>query len=168
MMTNDILYNESVSSNKTSALFLALTLIFFLLFIWRVSAGGLEALAVVFLCFAGLFLFYSLNYRTLVIELTAEALKLTFGVFAWKVPLNNIAECSLDEIPPFMKYGGAGIHFMFIRQRYRASFNFLEHPRIVIAFKKKVGPVRGISFSTRQPDDVLQLIQEAIAAKNVT
>jgi hypothetical protein len=58
-----------------------------------------------------------------------------------------------------MKYGGAGIHFMFIRDRYRASFNFLEYPRVVIAFKKKVGPVRDISFSTRKPEDVIQLIQ---------
>mgnify|MGYP000900013350 CR=1 FL=1 len=33
----------------------------------------------------------------------------------------------------FLRYGGAGIHFMSIRGRYRASFNFLEYPRVVIA-----------------------------------
>lgn len=61
--------------------------------------------------------------------------------------------------------GGAGIHFMTIRARYRASFNFLEYPRVVVAFKKKVGLVRDISFSTRRPDEVLRLIQEAASAK---
>ena len=53
---------------------------------------------------------------------------------------------------------------MSIRRRYRASFNFLEYPRIVITFKRKVGPVRDISFSTRQPDELLRSLQEAAAA----
>jgi hypothetical protein len=53
---------------------------------------------------------------------------------------------------------------MSIRRRYRASFNFLEYPRVVIAFKRKEGLVRDISFSTRRPDDALRLIQEAASA----
>jgi hypothetical protein len=164
-MTDDLIYHERVSSNRTEALFLALTLLFLLLFLWRVTAGSLDLLAVIFLCFFGLFLFYSVNYRTLLIRLTAESLNLIFGLFTWKVPLDNVEECHLDSLPLLMKYGGAGIHFMFIRNRYRASFNFLEYPRGVIAFKRKAGPVRDISFSTRRPDDVLRFIQEAVSAK---
>jgi hypothetical protein len=167
-MPADILYNERISSNKTEALFLVLTLIFSLLLIWRMRVSGLDALAVVFLCFANFFLFYSLNYKVLVIQLTSEDLKLTFGIFTWKVPLQNIADCRLDEIPVFMRMGGAGIHFMMIRQRYRASFNFLEYPRVVIAFKRKVGPVRDISFSTRQPDQVIKIIQNVTSANRAT
>jgi Ca2+/Na+ antiporter len=163
-MTDDLIYNERVSSNRTEALFLALTILFFLLLIWHVNAGSLDILAAVFFCFFGLFFFYSVNYRTLLIRLTAESLNLTFGLFTWKVPLDNVEECHLDSLPLLMKYGGAGIHFMFIRNRYRASFNFLEYPRVVIAFKRKAGPVRDISFSTRRPDDVLRLIQEAVSA----
>jgi len=163
-MTDELIYNERISSNRTEALFLALTVLFFLLFIWRVNAGSLDVLAAVFFCLFSLFLFYSANYRTLIIRLTSESLKLTFGIFTWRVPLDNIEECRLDEIPLLMRMGGAGIHFMSIRKRYRASFNFLEYPRVVIAFKRKEGLVRDISFSTRRPDDVLRLIQEAITA----
>ena len=159
-MTDDLIYHERVSSNRTEALFITLTLLFLLLFIWRVNVDRPDVLAVVFFCFFILFLFYSINYRTLNIRLSAKSLMLTFGVFTWSVPWDNVAECHLDEIPSLMKYGGAGIHFMLIRKRYRASFNFLEHPRVVIAFKRKVGPVRDISFSTCQPDVVLRLIQE--------
>jgi hypothetical protein len=166
-MNDDILYNERVSSNRTEALFLALTIIFLLLFIWRITVSSLDILAAVFLGFFSLFLFYSVNYITLVICLTSESLRLTFGIFTWSVPLDNVEECHLDEIPLLMRMGGAGIHFMVIRQRYRASFNFLEYPRVVIAFKRKAGPVRDISFSTRRPDDVLRLIQEAVAANRV-
>ena len=166
MITNvDLIYDERVTSKRTEVLFLALTIFFFLLLIWRVNAGSLDILAAVFFCLFGLFLFYSVNYRTLIIRLTSESLKLTFGIFTWTVPLNNVKECRLDDIPVLMRMGGAGIHFMIIRKRYRASFNFLEHPRVVIAFKRKVGLVRDISFSTRRPDDVLRLIQEAVSAK---
>jgi len=163
-MTDDLIYNERVSSSRTEALFLALTILFFLLLIWRVTAGSQDVLAAVFFCLFSLFFFYSVNYRTLTIRLTSESLKLTFGIFTWTVPLDNVEECCLDAIPILMRLGGAGIHFMSIRKRYRASFNFLEHPRVVVAFKRKEGLVRDISFSTRRPDDVLRLIQEAISA----
>ena len=163
-MTDDIQYHERVSSNRTEALFLTLMILFFLLFIWRVNVSGLDFLGVVFLCLSGLFLFYSLNFRTLIIRLSSESLRLKFGIFTWRVSLDNVEECCLDEVPLLMRMGGAGIHFMFIRKRYRASFNFLEYPRVVMAFKRKAGPVRDISFSTRRPDEVLRLVQEAISA----
>jgi hypothetical protein len=157
--TDDLIYTERISSNKTEALFLTLTLLFLLLLIWRVNAVNLDILAVVFFCFTIIFIFYAVNFRTLLIRLTSGSLQLSFGIFTWTVPVDNIQACNLDELPVIMKYGGAGIHFMFIRDRYRASFNFLEYPRVVIAFKKKVGPVRDISFSTRKPEDVIRLIQ---------
>lgn len=164
-MTNDVNYGERVTSNRTEVLFLAITIIFFLLLIWRVNVVRLDFLAVLFFCLFCIFLFYSLNYRNLIIRLTDEALKLTFGLFTWTVPLDNIEACCQDDIPILMRMGGAGIHFMIIRKRYRVSFNFLEYPRCVIAFTRKVGLVRDISFSTHQPDEVLRLIREAISVK---
>ena len=157
-------YTERISSNKTEALFLALMILFLLLLLWRVTAAGLDLLAVVFLALSLLFLFYSLNFRTLVIRLNSQALKLQFGIFTWTVPLENVETCQLDEIPQLMRLGGAGIHFMLIRKRYRASFNFLEYPRVVIALKRNVGPVQDISFTTRRPDEILQLIQRETRA----
>ena len=65
-----------------------------------------------------------------------------------------------------MRLGGAGIHFMFIEHCYRVSFNFLEHSRVVLALKRKAGPARDVSFSTQQPDRVIQLVQNAVAAKS--
>ena len=160
-MIDNPIYQEKVTSNKTEALFVALTLIFSLLTLWRVDGRGRDGLAVTFAVFCAIFIFYSLNYRTLVISLTSESLKLTFGLFTWTVPLDNIEGCRHDDdLPTLMKYGGAGIHFMMIRNRYRASFNFLEYPRVVIAFKRKAGPVRDISFSTRQPEEIMRLIWE--------
>lgn len=159
-MTDNLIYHEKISSNKTEALFVALTLLFLAFTFWRVDSRGWDTLAITLAVFCAIFLFYSLNYRTLVIHLTPEKLKLKFGIFTWTVPVDNIEDCQLDELPTIMKYGGAGIHFMMIRDRYRASFNFLEYPRVVIAFKRKMGLVWDISFSTRKPEDVLRLIRE--------
>jgi hypothetical protein len=66
-----------------------------------------------------------------------------------------------------MKYGGAGIHFMFVHKRYRASFNFLEHPRVVIGLKRKAGLVKDISFSTCQPNELIRLVQGSISVERV-
>jgi len=164
--TKNIIYSERISSTKTEALFLALMIFFLLLFAWRLNAGSLNFFGVAFFGLFIVFLFYSLNYRTLVIHLTPDSLKLKFGIFLWTVPLDNVEVCQLDELPTLMKYGGAGIHFMTIRKRYRASFNFLEYPRVVIAFKNKVGPVRDISFSTCHPEEIIRLIQDRMDAYN--
>lgn len=156
-----LLYHEKLSSRRTTALFLTLAILFLLLLSWRVSRAGQDILFYVFCAFFTFFLFYVFNYRSLHIQLSNQALRLKFGLFSWTVPLENIAACRLDHVPPFLRYGGAGIHFMFVDKRYRASFNFLEYPRVVIAFKRKAGPVQDLSFSTRQPGEVVRLLEEA-------
>ena len=165
-MTDNLIHEERVSSNKTEALFLGFTILFLMLLIWRKSTGSPDILSAIFFFIFVFFLFYSVNYRTLIIRLNPESLKLKFGIFTWTIPLDNIGECRLDDLPVLMRYGGAGIHFMFIRKRYRASFNFLEHPRVVIALRRRVGIVLDISFSTRRPGDVIQLVQNAVSARS--
>jgi hypothetical protein len=160
----EIIYDESLSSSRTTALFVFLALIFLLLLLWRMNTAGLDFLSIIFLFFSGTFLFYSLNYRKLTIRLTPDVLRLTFGIFHWAVPMDHVESCRLDDPPLVKKNGGAGIHFMFVDGRYRASFNFLEYPRVVVALKKK-GRVQDISFTTRQPDEVLRLIHKAVAAR---
>jgi hypothetical protein len=162
-MAEDLVYHERLSSNRTEAFFLTLTIVFLLLLIVHMKDRSWDVLAVISLCFFAFFFFYSVNFRTLNIYLTSKSLKLRFGIITWVVPLDNVEECGLDEIPLLMKMGGAGVHFMSIRNRYRASFNFLEYPRVVIAFKIKRGPVQDISFSTRQPERVLRLLREEIS-----
>lgn len=167
-MHDEVLYEERITSNRTKALFILLTLLPTILYIWRIKIGRKGKLTTVSLFISILFLFYSLNYQTLVIRLTSQSLKLKFGLFSWVVPLDNIDYIRIDEIPWVMRMGGAGIHFMMINHRYRASFNFLEYPRVVIGFKKKVGPVQDISFSTCHPDQVTRLIQTAVAPNPVS
>lgn len=132
----------------------------FFLFVWRVGVAGSQALTIVFLSLSVVFLFYVLNYRRLKIHITSDTLTLRFGIFTWTVPYSNIADIALDDdLPVLMKYGGAGIHFFTFNRRYRASFNFLEFSRVVVVFRKPKGLVQELSFSTRRPDEIIQIIQ---------
>lgn len=76
--------------------------------------------------------------------------------------MENIADCRLDDLPAGLRIGGAGIHWMFVRRRYRFSFNFLEHPRVVLPLKQKIGLVQDVSFSTTNPNEIIRLINKNI------
>jgi len=159
--SKNVLFTEKVTSVWTELLFLALTALFAFLLLLRWRARGWDGLAIACLIFALVFLFYLINYRELVIHLTQSALMLKFGVFHWTIPLDDIEKCRLDDnLPALLKYGGAGIHFMTVNERYRASFNFLEHPRLVVELKKKRGLVQDVSFSTRLPEEIIRIISE--------
>jgi Ca2+/Na+ antiporter len=151
-------YHETLSSTKTHALFVTLTIVFLALFLWRWSIVGWNGWGITFLCISAFFLFYVFNYRTLKIRITTETLQLTFGIIRWKIPISNIKNCYLDE-DSILRYGGAGIHFMFIKGKYRSFWNFLEYPRVVVTLKKKKGPVQEIAFTTRHPEQVIETIQ---------
>lgn len=153
-------YNEDVRSFKTTLLFIALANIFLGIFIWRVLAVGFSAFPSICLFFSIFFGLYVLNYRTLKIKITDQTLSLKFGVVRWRISLDNIKISSFDESPVWIKFGGAGVHFAFVNQQYRAFFNFLEYPKVLITFKEKQGPVQGLVFTTKKPDDVLKFIQE--------
>jgi hypothetical protein len=152
-------YEERITSNRTEALFVVLTFLFFALFVWQWKVSPGTTLSYIVLCFFVFFLFYSLNYRTLVIFISAKVLKLQFGIFAWTEPLDNIEACRLDDaLSSMMRFGGAGIHFMTVDGRYRANFNFLEYPRVVVRFRRKRGLVSDLSFSTQRPDEVIKYL----------
>lgn len=163
MVTANLIYEERLTSDRTEALFLALMLLFGGLFVGRKKAARAGRLAGILPLLSAMFLFYAINFRMLVIRLSPQALALTFGIFTWTVPVGNIQSCDRDQIPLLMRLGGAGIHFMSIGGRYRASFNFLEYPRVVVRFKEPLGPVKDISFSTRRADEIIRLIREIIS-----
>jgi hypothetical protein len=153
-------YSERVSSSRTAALFFALSLLFLILFARRQTAAGLDLWGVLFLSAFAFFLFYAINYRALVIHVTQDSLQLSFGIFRWTVPLENISACYPDRTS-LWRIGGAGIHFSFFAGRYRAMFNFLQHSRLVIALPQKRGPVQELAFSTRHPEELMALIKAA-------
>ena len=153
-------YEEKVSSRTTQTIFVALVLFFGAIAFGLIKTTGLNGLTITTIVFIHVFLFSVLNYKILIIRISEEKLNLRFGIFSWTVSLENVAVCELDNnLPPLMKYGGAGIHFMMVHGRYRVSFNFLEYERVVIRLKEKQGLVRDVSFSTRHPVEIMNILQ---------
>ena len=150
-------YTEDLSSPRTEALFVGLTLLGAALAVWRGTVGGFDWLTLTLAGLAVFFGFYALNFRTLRIRLTPDVLQLTFGVFTWRVPIGNIEACRVDDVS-LWRIGGAGIHFSLIQGRYRAMFNFLEYSRLVVLLRQGQGPVRAVAFSTRRVDELRQRV----------
>jgi hypothetical protein len=158
-MMNKPLYTEQVQSKITSGLFTGLTILFLALFAWRWSRVGWKFLPGLFLFLGLFFLFYVFNYQTLRITLNEDILLLQYGLVRWRTELKNIRSCDLDDPPWWIKYGGAGVHFAQVDGLYRAFFNILEGPRVLVIFKQKQGLVSALSFSTSNPDQILALLE---------
>lgn len=156
-MNEQALFEESVSSARTEAVFIALASVFFVLAAWRVWAAGFGWFSTILAIVAAMFIFYCLNYRTLRVRMNREALILRFGLFSKTIPWRDIHRAEFDQAT-LTRIAGAGIHFTFIQGRYRMYLNFLEHPRVVVALDSP-GIVREVAFTTRRPDEVLAAIE---------
>jgi len=155
----EAVYSENVSSPRTSALFMILCAFFGWLAYRRLQnhpAG--ETLAIVYLLLAAMFLFYVLNYHTLHIRINMEKVTLRFGLFTRHIPIHTISTVTIDS-ESLWRIGGAGIHFSWFQRRYRAMFNFLQYPRVVLQLSRKRGPVQDVAFTTRNPAAVMETIR---------
>ena len=158
----DQVYFERITSSGTSLLFLFLAILSFALFGWRFSLTGWRVFSGILLFLGMLFTFYVFNYRVLEITITTTHLKLKFGIVPWKTGFVNIQSIELDNSPPIIKYGGAGVHFAFVNGQYRAFYNFLEYSRILVNFKEKQGLTQALVFTTKQSDKVIEILNERI------
>lgn len=158
------IYTEKLNSSLTTVLFTDLSLIFLLLFGWRLPIVGWKFSTGLFLFLGLFFLFYIFNYRVLRLEITQQDLVLKFGLIRWRTSLNNVQDVALDESPWWIRYGGAGVHFAMVSGTYQAYYNFLDGPRIRLEFKEKQGPVKALVFSTNQPGRVLEHLQGRVSS----
>ena len=155
----NILYSEKIRSTKTSLLFVILASIFFTLFGWRFSVVGFRFGPGLYAFLGLVFCFYVINFRELEISITDQILRLKFGVIGWSSNLENIKSVIRYDPPFWIKYGGAGVHFAMVDGDYKAFYNFLEYPRVLIKFHQKQGWVQSLVFTTRQPDKILEILE---------
>ncbi|MHA2495418.1 MAG: hypothetical protein ACXAEI_08010 [Candidatus Hodarchaeales archaeon] len=153
------LYEEKILSKITAGVFIVLTALFMILFSCQFIGSGYSAFTLISFSLFLFFLFYSLNYRSLTIFITSSSVEIKFGIFSRSIGWESIDECHIDEVSMW-RIGGAGIHFTRIRRKWRAMYNFLEYPRIVLTLKQ--GRIREVVFSTRNPERVLAIVKQGI------
>ena len=158
-MTSESFYEEHISSTVTEGLFIFLTVLFLLISFIEVTYNGLNLYVVILFVLFVFFLFYSVNYRKLVIRFTPHSLELHFGLFHRVIPWECVEKCHRDDVS-IWRVGGAGIHSTRMRGQWRIMFNFLEYLRIVLLVNK--GRFSEVVFTTKDPDEVLRLINQKI------
>jgi hypothetical protein len=158
--SGDILYREQLTDWKTSLLFAFFATLFAGFFALRFQQVGWKFGPILFLSLSLLFWFYLINYFSLEIIVTSEELILKFGVFCWRESLSNLARVSQEDLPIWIRYGGAGIHFALVRGNYTVFYNFLDHPRLIINLIHRRGLVQQVCISTCCPDQIHKLLDE--------
>jgi len=153
-------YRSRLTSRRTTLLFVALLALFLGLLMRHLAGHGMDRWAWFLCAGAAFFLFYTLNFNVLELSIDESRLDLRFGIFRWGVALEQVGAVFMDP-SSLWRIGGAGIHFSFFGGKYRAMFNFLEYPRVVLRLKDRRGPVQEVAFSTREPHVVLERLSAA-------
>ena len=101
------------------------------------------------------------NFSRLTIRMSPENITVGYGRITRQIPWENIESCYLDETSAIF-YGGVGIRFARIRGKWRLVYNIIATPRVVLSLK--AGRFQEFVFSTKNPDEVLSIINDRIAA----
>ena len=100
------------------------------------------------------------NFSRLTIRMSPENITVGYGRITRQIPWENIESCYLDETSAIF-YGGVGIRFARIRGKWRLVYNIIATPRVVLSLK--AGRFQEFVFSTKNPDEVLSIINDRIA-----
>jgi hypothetical protein len=97
------------------------------------------------------------NFRVLVIRITGQSVTVAYGLIKRTILWGDIEFGFRDESPAF-SYGGWGARIARIEGRWRLAFNVIGAPGVVLRLRK--GRVREFMFSTKNPQQVLDIIAQ--------
>lgn len=103
---------------------------------------------------------FVLNFRALFIGMTPQEITVAYGCIRRTVPWGDIEGCFWDESPTF-SYGGWGIRITRVSGRWRLVYNLIGSPVVILRLRS--GRFREFGFSTRNPEQVLELVRRQAA-----
>ena len=147
-------------------LFIALTILFLGLFVYKVLVGPVGATPapdwfylIMFVLFAG-FTALIRNFNKQAIMITTQSITVGNGVLKRTIPWSNVSSCYLDDASAFGSYGGWGIRMAKVKGKWRLVYNVIGSPTVVLELKK--GRFREFVFSTKNPDGVMEIARKQI------
>ena len=162
-----ILYQEKLSSIWITLIFLIISLFFLFLILYQVYIGPLGnnpapnwVLTIIFL----VFLFLSYNFIRLINQITPEFLIISYGIIKHKIALDTIEDIKLNE-SSFLKYGGWGIRFGRSEGKRYLAYTIPGASNLTLQLNK--GRFRKVIFSTKNPDKLINIINEQVAEKEI-
>ncbi len=152
-------YKETIFSKWMTLLLGSITTIFLLIWAYDLLVGLSWSDPLSRWFWPGMFLLFLLitgNFSRLKIKITSDGLSVGYGITRKKVPWERIENCHVDESSA-IRYGGYGIRFTRVGGKWRTGYNVIGTPRVVISLNE--GFVREIAFSTKNPDEVMEVIK---------
>jgi len=160
-MQGDNFYKEKISSKWwMTGILTAFTAGFLFVLVYQVLVGPIGTRPApnwFFLFMFLLFLGVTINFSRLSIRITHLSVKVSYGIFRYIIPWENIKNCYLDEAST-INYGGWGIRIGKVQGRWRLVYNVIGAPRVVLSLKK--GKFKEFVFSTEKPEEVMNIIRE--------
>jgi hypothetical protein len=97
------------------------------------------------------------NFIALTISATASNISAGYGRFRYSIPWENISGCELDKGSQMLLYGGYGIRFGRRNGKSVLVYNTMGSSVVLIEIKS--GKYGYFGFSTRHPNEVLELVE---------
>ncbi len=165
-MNYDEVYHEEIpflAGKIVMVVMVILSLTFFILFLVQLlgtTVGDNPAPTWFYLVMCLVFLGVSIlvsNFRKLVIGISQDSITASYGRISYRISLDNIESAFIDTNPGIV-YGGWGIRMARIKGESALIYNVIAKPRVVL--KLRSGRFSQFAFSTKQPDEVINLIQK--------
>jgi len=158
----DYLYKERYFSRANAVIFTVafVCLLFALLYQLLIGPLGTRPASNQFLLITALLFFaLAVNFTSLSVIVSSGGVVAAYGMLRHKIPRDNIEGCYLDETSAIL-YGGWGIRLGRVKGKWRLVYSVVGAPRVVLLLKK--GWYREFAFSTRNPQEVINIIRNGL------
>jgi hypothetical protein len=163
-MKYDETYHEIIpfpAGKIITVLMAAISVVFIAIFVIQISGTSVGDnpasnwyYLVMGLLFIGVTVLVS-NFRALTVSINKSSITASYGRISYRIALDNI-EASFVDTNPGIIYGGWGIRMARIKGRSALIYNVIAKPRVVLTLR--AGRFSQFAFSTRRPDEVIDLI----------
>ena len=167
-MKADEIYHETIPFPLMRVLVITETLFaaaFLSLFIYQVTAGPIGDspapdwfYLLMMAIFVGVIALLT-NFTRLTVSITPDAITLAYGRIKYSIPWQRIEGCRQDKNPG-ITYGGWGIRMAKVGGKWVLVYNVIKVPAIVLELKE--GRFSQFVFSTKRPEEVMNIIQQQI------
>ena len=171
-MSADELYEEKLLFPLITvvvAILFLISLLMLILFVLQLLTGPIGNTPAPNWYYLGMFVlmlavtFLVTNFRVLSIRITEQSVTVAYGLIKRTIPWGDIESGFRDESPVF-GYGGWGARIARVEGRWRLAFNVIGASGVVLRLRK--GRIREFMFSTKNPEQVLDIINRQSGAGN--
>ncbi|MDX1534991.1 MAG: PH domain-containing protein [Thermoplasmata archaeon] len=158
-MRLDTIYEEAAFSKAITAIMAGIAALMLGLALFQLIVGPLgsrPAPTLLFVGIAALFGLLAVNFSRLIIRMTPDSVEIGYGIFRRRIRWSDIEGVHVDELSA-LREGGVGVRVLKVKGKWRIVYSIVGGPRVVLSLRS--GRFREVVFSTKNPDQVVELVR---------